>query len=462
MTTFVVRRAAPVLILAFCLGVLVWRTGTPEVSSDTWFHLRMGREFLDGWSLSAPGHLGRYDSAEWVPTQWLSQIAMTGLWDVAGTGGVLWAYAVLKFALVAGVYFLCRRTASPLAASVATLAAWFALLPSLSERPQVLSYLLFLAVVLAWQRQARDGRPRWWLVPLVWVWVPLHGMWIVALATIGVMTVATWLEHRPDVRGTLRLAAVPVLAGLAALATPVGVGAYAAVLNVGSRGDYFLEWGAPELLDGTNLGLLVLLAGVVLAWSRGPAQPWGTVLMLGLAAGFSVYSNRTVPFAVLLLAPMLATAVQQFLPPATRPRRGELATVGAVVAAALVVLAVQLPDRTQQQQPVPAWVDEELSALPSGTPVLASWGSGSYVLWAHPGLELVMHGYGDVFTDEEIERNHTISNAGPGWQDEVEGLDVEYALVEAGGRLDGGLRDDAGWHVVEEDSSYVLLSTSGS
>ena len=44
-------------------------------------------------------------------------------------------------------------------------------------RPQVISYLLVAVTVGAWLRTRDDGRLRWWLVPLAWVWAMLHGMW---------------------------------------------------------------------------------------------------------------------------------------------------------------------------------------------------------------------------------------------------------------------------------------------
>lgn len=460
MTTFLHRWLAPLLLLAFCLGILTSKAGPPPLVSDTWFHLRLGEEFLGGWSVSSPGHFGRYDSADWVPTQWLSQIGMALVVERGGLAALVWLFTALKFLLVTGLYFVCRRHAAPLAAALATVPAWFALLPGLSERPQVLSYLFFLLLVLVWHRQHEDGRVRWWPVLLVWAWVPLHGMWIVGLATLAVISAATWLEHRPGRRGTLALAGVPILGGLAALLTPVGADAYTAALGVGSRAAYFVEWGHPDLLRATNTGLLFLLAVVVLAWVRGPRVRWGLVAMLGLAAGFSVYSDRTVPFAVLLLAPLAAEVLQKHLPASPRLSRPEVLLTALVPVACLAVLALQLPDRTATT-PAPAWVDRELEALPDGTPVLTGWNSGAYMLWAHPGLETVMHGYGDVFTDEELERNSTIHGVGRGWREAVEGLHADYAVVETDTHLGDALVDEAGWRVLEEDGTFRFLAAPG-
>ena len=49
-------------------------------------------------------------------------------------------------------------------------------------RPQVLSYLLIAVTTAAWlARLVEDGKARWWLVPLTWVWAMVHGMWPVGI-----------------------------------------------------------------------------------------------------------------------------------------------------------------------------------------------------------------------------------------------------------------------------------------
>src|SRR5215213_9649305 len=105
--TTLVRRVVPLVGLAAVLGFLVRQQQVPPALSDTWLHLRMGREFLDGWSVARPGHLGVYDTAEWVPTQWLSQELMARIDDGLGLRGVAWAFGALMMMLVGLVYVTC-------------------------------------------------------------------------------------------------------------------------------------------------------------------------------------------------------------------------------------------------------------------------------------------------------------------------------------------------------------------
>ena len=113
------------------------------------------------------------------------------------------------------------------------------------------------------------------------------------------------------------------------------------------------------------------------------------------------------------------------------------------------------------EQVVPDWTNDRLAALPAGTPVLDDWATGPYFLWKHPDLDLVMHGYGDVFTDEEIERNNDIVSLEPGWDDEVDALDVEAALVATDTPLGWALSHDEKWKVVEKDDDFVFLVPRG-
>ena len=50
-------------------------------------------------------------------------------------------------------------------------------------------------------------------------------------------------------------------------------------------------------------------------------------------------------------------------------------------------------------------------------------------MWRFPQLDLVMHGYGDTYTDDELERNADIDGTRGGWVELVRDTEVEYAVV---------------------------------
>src|SRR5690606_37331384 len=93
----------------------------------------------------------------------------------------------------------------------------------------------------------------------------------------------------------------------------------------------------------------------------------------------------------------------------------------------------------------------------AGTKVLNDWPSGSYVLASHPDLQLVMHGYGDVFTDAELARNAELVRTEPGWDDVVAGLDADVALLDPDTSLGYAVEHQLGWTRIEGDDDFVLL-----
>src|SRR3954468_22258552 len=82
------RTAFPWLVLVGILVSLLVNTARPLTNTDTYFHLRFGHEFLHGWSLRHPGSVSTFATADWVPTQWLSEIVMAKTEDVFGLPGV--------------------------------------------------------------------------------------------------------------------------------------------------------------------------------------------------------------------------------------------------------------------------------------------------------------------------------------------------------------------------------------
>lgn len=457
MVTLLVRRVVPLAAVALVLASIVRIQHVPAAVADTWFHLRFGEEFLSGtWSLRHPGHLGTHDSADWVPTQWLPQVAMAWLDDHVGIGGVVFAGGFVQLLITVLVYVSCRRAGAPLPAAMATAVAMMAASPGLSARPQLLSYLLVVAVAYAWLATARDGRPRWWVVALAWAWPMLHGMWPIgiSISVVGVLGIALQGEVRG--RPLLRLAAIPVLSVVVAVLNPLGPAVLRSLFDVGSRASYFSEWGPADFTEPAAALLAVMIALVLLSGLRSAPVPWVHVLLALLALAWALYSVRTTPVAALILAPLLAAAIQRVVPDGGPLSRPELAALLVILVVATTALAV-VSARRASEDVVGDWVDSRLDALPAGATVLNDWPSGAYLLDRHPDLHLVMHGYGDVFTDAELERNADLVRLAPGWDDLVADLAPDAALLDPDSSLGYAVEHQLGWTRVEGDDDLVLL-----
>lgn len=455
--TPLVRRVAPLAVLAVIMLTLTSSQRIPPAQADLWFHLRLGEEFLHGWGLGSPGSLGRYDTAAWIPTQWLGQVALAWLSVHVGLDWVVVAVGTVVLLVVALLYTSARGQAAPLPSVVAVTLGTLAAAPGLSARPQLLSYLFVVLTTSAWLATWRDGRPRWWLVAIAWVWPMCHGMWPVGLTISIACLVGLALEGRVTGQQYARLAVLPVASLLVTAATPVGLGAFQTLYVAGSRSAYFSEWGPPDFTDFHGIVVCLMLAVIVLAGLRSSAVPWTHALLTLLAMGWAAYSYRTTMVAALILTPLVASALARLVPdnpPLGRRERLAVGTLTLLACSALVPIVTTRPAGSV----VPTWVDLRLDAMAPGTRVLNDWDAGSYLLYRHPDLDLVMHGYGDVFTDAEIRRNYDLTQLAPGWDETVSDLDVDAALLDPESRLGYALTHVLEWSVLEGDDDFVLLA----
>ena len=430
-------------------------------NSDTWFHLRMGQEFLHGWSLGDPGRLSRFATAPWVPTQWSTEIVMAKVEDWFGLPGVAWLFGALYLAFILLVFFLCRRHGALLPTAVATGVAVVAAGASLSARPQMVSLILFTVTVAAWSRSARTGTPPWWLVPMTWVWASAHGLWTAGVL-VGLATcLGLAIDRRYDWRTAGRFFAVPVLSVVAACLTPVGPQLLSSQLAVGTRAPLITEWG-PTSFRSTDAFLVAAMVGaIVVIWSRRSRVAWTPVLQLVLAAGWILLVSRMVSFGAILAAPLFVAAVTGLLEdrrqktmPSGRTERG-VVWGGALVC--MVALTLAVPQSAADPGGVPSRFSDRLQQLPDGSAVLVEDGMGAWIEYEFPELSPSIDGMLDAYPVDYIEAFGDFRAVEPGWTDFVEGSGADVAVLLAGTPLTAAMQAQLGWTVLQKDHDWVYL-----
>ena len=331
----------------------------------------------------------------------------------------------------------------------------------MTERPQAVSFVLLAITLGAWWRTAEDLKPRWWLIPLTWLWASSHGLWIVGLG-LGVVIVASLaIDGRLDRRQAGRLLAIPALGLVVAAMTPVGPRLLLTPLTIGANGrDFVGEWQPTSIRDPYAMLTLVMLAIVLLSWIRSRAvPPWWQVALAGLSLVSTLAMSRTIAVGAVLAAPLLANALQDYVgkPVRAATRRAVLGWLALVLAAAVIAIPMS---RAIAGTPVgvPEGLRPQLSAIPAGTVILAEDDKTGWLLWAEPQLAPAIDIRTEIYSHSHLAAYVRTMAVEPGWQNFIRQTRSRYALVANRSPIATALSERLGWHALGTDSGYVLLA----
>jgi hypothetical protein len=445
----------PAVVVALAPFVLTRPVGDPS----PWLHLRVGQFLRQGGQFGLPDPWAPFATHAYVPTQWLPSIVVSDLTDRFGLGAIVWTRDLGILALLVVVYLALRAVAdvriSLVVTSTVLLAAW----PALTERPQLLGFVLLAPIVALWQATARDGRARWSLVPLSWLLACTHGIWSLGLAVGAVCVLAS-----PWGRAGHRRAVGVWAASLAATAlTPLGPRILATPFAAGSNGRQFVEEWLPSSARDPHVAVaLGLGAALMTLWLFQPDRPslWEVLLFL-LSVALTLSMQRTVPVAALVLAPLVAIAGTRQWGSLDRerpaPARERWVLLAALVVAAVVALPLSASAARQQPAYVPQALQAPLDALPAGTRVIAEGDVTGWLLYTAPQLRPVFDLRIESYAPGHVRDFIDARAAEPGWQSFIAKTAPSAALLLESSPLAGALEDESDWTEQARDRGFVLL-----
>jgi hypothetical protein len=453
------RWLVPTLAL-FAIATTV-KLGIREVSDpDAWWHLKTGAYVLSGGSFNGPDPWVPFSTRPFVLTQWLPEVVAQKGYSLFGLPAVAWLRCVAMLALVSALAWAARQAADTVPAIMAALAGLIGTGGSLSERPQLVSFVLLAVTVGAWWKTAGDLRPRWWLAPMTFLWASSHGLWGVGVLMGLAVIAGLALDRRLDGRTALRLLAVPALSVVAAALTPVGPRLLLTPFEVSSNAAQFVQEWQPT--DPRNLFAAVTLAMIALAllpWIRGTStRPWWQIALAAIAVVSTLAMFRTVPVGSIIAAPLLASALQEQRghAPTGLSRRGTTAWV-ALAAAAAIMAAPIAAVVAQRPSGWPEGLRPQLAAIPAKTVVLNDFAAGGWLLWAEPQLTPVIDLRSEIYSMEYIRDYRRAEDVRAGWQGFLNRTKPKYALLKWDVPLTAALQEQLHWTKVSKDAGYVLL-----
>jgi len=450
----------PRLSAAVGAGFVVWggAVGLLRLHDNSFLtHVATGRLIVaqgvphaDPYSFTALGH-------PWVVESWLASLLYEGA-DRLGAHGLQYLHAALA-ATLAGLVWLLTRPAGTLAGRivVATVALsvgtgyW-------SPRPLLIALVLFAVVILMTDQ---DRWSPWALLPVMWVWVNVHGSWGVGLAYL-VLRLIGRAVGRVDLGRLPRLIGATVVGIALGAVNPFGVQLLTYPLRVATDHQAFAhiaEWGSPSFSDVTNLVLLatVLVTLVLLVARRGSVED---ALVVTVFFAMACLASRNVPVASLAVTPIFARGLTG-LGSLDGARRGVLpATLVALwagLAALLASQALRSPEFDLAAYPVAAVTAMQERGLAPGRVATQDF-VGNY-------LEFRFGSRASAFIDDRVDMYPksvesaygTLLAGSPGWEAVLDGYRVHAVLWAKDEPLAGLLAASPHWQIVWQDSRWVVV-----
>jgi hypothetical protein len=454
--------------------------------ADVWFHLKTGQYILETASIPRTEMFSFTNfGVPFVAHGWLSGLLFYSIHSRLGFFPIMFGLALLAAIAFWVTFKRCRS--HPLVAGFATLLATWAALPALGIRPRVFTLFLasvFLALLGAYAREGK-GRRIWWLVPLMALWVNLHGGFLIGFALIGATIVGVGLDawlRDSNIRSAWPR--VKVLTGVllgcvaAGLVNPYGLRMYTFPLRVMSSSvfqDNVIDWRSPNFHEPHMFpfALLILMVIAVVSLSPKRIRPSELFLLLGTMYA-TLKANRHLMMFTLVAAPILAEHLQvcvassRFARIITKPtiKASPRATfVSVLLLLPLVLLGVRLKstvygEQNQKLLGVPINAVEYLAAnqLHGNTFTDPNvW--GAYVFWKLKNNPVYTDGR-DVYPESFVKEYVDIIQGRADWRDPFDRYGVDIALLRQNSMLTRELRASSEWRQVYEDELSVVFKRS--
>ncbi|CAN5800953.1 hypothetical protein BH23ACT4_BH23ACT4_13080 [soil metagenome] len=430
------------LILAIPWVALVIDAFAPIGDNSFLWHVRAGSLQLEqGRVLTTDPFSFTAGGEEWLTQSWLADIIYARLEPLSGLGFVPWMLIVVTALTFAGIGLIAfRASQSVMATAVMLVLSTVSLISFLVPRPVIFSYLLFVLVILGWERQSS----RWTLPFLFWIWASLHGSFFIGLAYVGLrlLTKKEW-----------RALAFPVVSGLVTLLTPHGWGVVTMLgdfVTASPHLSLLTEWRTPELFSPVFFPVFVGIVLIIYGATRQRLVPLDLLLIVPFFA-LSLTAVRSVPPAWLaLLVPVSLSMRESGL---HLPRRFGLAATAIFVAAIAVVPFLLVEHEGLATDRFPVVLADSLD----GSPMFHNDVVGGFLIWhSGPDLQVFIDDRAELYQGRMQEYVDVRSGNQP-WEPLFERYGITQALLGEGEAMVQWLKD-AGWSVVDEQEGFVLLA----
>ena len=496
-----------ILLLSLTVGGLAPRL---LGDADTGWHIRNGELILQSHSITREDPFSALKSGErWYAWEWLFDVVIAGMHHWMGLNGV-----VLLAALVIAVTFtltfrwMLARGASLLISLVFLVLALGASAIHLFARPHVLSWLLtviWFELLDSWETGAAAALSIYWLVPMMVLWVNLHGGFVLGFALCAIYLIgglvrlrrSQGMEAQLAARAGLRqLATVTAISFVTGLANPNGYKLYLHVYQYLS--DRFLmnhidEFRSPDFHGAAQKCFAVLLLIAIASFATASRkQRLSQTLVVIFAIYSGLYASRNLPVSSILLCLVLSPLVSaelaraatdgSLVPSLRRTLSGIVAFsermgrlqgrfrghVWPAITALVLVTACIGHGQLAGRQIMNAHFDAKrfpvdavnlIQSRGIRDPIFSEDYWGGYLIYRlYPGNRVFMDDRHDFYGDKVLKSYLRIMHVEPGWDGELGKVDPRWILLPPESTLANILKEVPGWKIAYEDKTAVLFA----
>jgi hypothetical protein len=460
------------IVLFLALFTLATRNIT---DGDFWWHLRTGEYILQTRTIPHQD-IFSYTRAgqEWVTHEWLSQVFIATVFNIGGFGALILTFP----AIIASAFFLAyRRSVGNLYVSAfVTLLGALATAVVWDVRPQMIGLLMTSIFLWILDRYRRNEMTPaiWLLVPLMLLWVNLHGSFVLGLVLAALYLVAGFVERlgvaspesKLSARALYHLALIIVLMLLVIPLNPNGARMYAyplETLNDPIMQSQISEWQSPDFhrIEFQPFTWLLLATFVASGFAR--RRPSFTqILLLAVTLFEALRAVRLIPLFVLVAIPILSEAVPiGATTSALRQNTARLfnwAVLGVLLLATVLYAGIVIQNQPESERATyPKGAVDFIQRENLNAPMFNLYEWGGYLIWRlYPGQRVFIDGRADVY-GPLIQDYLATYRAAPNWHTALDSYDVGLVLIPPSAPLAALLTADSRWRRIFQDNGAVIF-----
>lgn len=470
--------------------------------ADTGWHIRNGEHILQTLSIPRTDYFS-YTMAgrPWFAWEWLYDVIVGAIHSVAGLNGVvLFSAALIAFTFGLLFTFTLRRSGNLVTAALMAVLAGAAAGIHMLARPHVVTWLFtVLWVELLFRHRAGKRAALLWMLPIMLVWVNVHGGFVFGFMLLGVFVVGAAIHcfsSPHEVRRAARryltdLLAISAACFLASFATPYGYKLHIHVISYLSNSwlmDHIGEFMAPNFHEPAALWFeIMVLVTLVAALLPGKKIQVTDVLLCLFCIHAGLYAARNIPLAAIVLAMVVSTwlaesvrsasaacdaswvhrmaaEIEDFSAPFARLQtelRGHLLPVAATVAFVLIALhggklgSWRVLNAHFDPERLPVQAAEFIAAQGIHDSMFNTDDFSGYLIYRlHPGFRVFFDDRHDFYGPDFIRSFRMDAN----WRAVIDRYRIRYVLVRKDSEVATLLRESKAWKPIYQDNLAVILA----